>query len=270
MAIDFRWFCLVATLAASAALSVPVSLADERVITGNDQNLSVHEMEVKREQTLNIKKLLRNPHDDPIPGDKPYGGVEGLTFRLSKVQGVDVTTNDGRESAKGYTVQRAWNEGFIETREAKTNADGVAVFEQLGPGLYLIEESAPDENHHWRLSRPQLVILPLGDVMGEDFSYDNVLVTKPHPGEMPPTTPGVPPNEPGIPPSAPGDPKEPGTPPETPVLPGQPGYNAGEQGRHSGEDERTLAVTGVNVILAFAIGVVMITLGFVLMRRTKN
>lgn len=268
-------------MAASVAFSAPVSLADERVITGNDQNLSVDEMEAKREQTLNIKKVPRNPHDDPIPGEKPYGGVEGLTFRLSKVQGVDVTTNEGRESAKKYTVQRARHEGFSETREAKTNADGVAVFEQLGPGLYLIEEFAPDEDHEWRLSRPQLVILPLGDVMGENFSYDNVLVTKPDPGETPSTTPKTPPGDPGTPPGTPDTPGEPSTPPGdpgdpadpddpgTPDSPGeQPGSGKGEQGRNGSDGN--LAVTGANVIWVFAAGVGLILLGFVLMRRRKE
>ncbi|MDK4250702.1 SpaA isopeptide-forming pilin-related protein [Corynebacterium pseudodiphtheriticum] len=246
-------------------LSPPRLAADERVITGNDQNLSADEMEAKREQTLNIKKLPRNPHDDPIPGQKPYGGVEGLKFRLSKVQGVDVTTNDGRESAKNYTVQRARHEGFSEIREAKTNADGVAVFEQLGPGLYLIEEFAPDEEYDWRLSRPQLVILPLGDVMGESYSYDNVLVTKPEP-TITPGTPGDP-GTPGTPPSTPQEPGEPGEPgrPDDPEAPGNPG--GGEKTRGGGDGE--LAITGANVLWAFLAGVGLIVFGFVLMRK-KN
>lgn len=265
------WLVTFVTL--MVMLTPPRLAADERVITGNDQNLSVDEMEAKREQTLNIKKLPRNPHDDPIPGERPYGGVEGLTFRLSKVQGVDVTTNEGRESAKKYTVQRARHEGFSETREVKTNADGVAVFEQLGPGLYLIEEFAPDEDHEWRLSRPQLVILPLGDVMGENFSYDNVLVTKPDPG-TPPTTP---PEDPGTPPGTPG---QPGTPPNTTDQPGEPGEpgrpddpeatghpDGGEKARAGGDGE--LAITGANVLWAFLGGVGLIVFGFVLMRK-KN
>lgn len=265
------WLVTFVTL--MVMLTPPRLAADERVITGNDQNLSVDEMEAKREQTLNIKKLPRNPHDDPIPGERPYGGVEGLTFRLSKVQGVDVTTNEGRESAKKYTVQRARHEGFSETREAKTNADGVAVFEQLGPGLYLIEEFAPDEDHEWRLSRPQLVILPLGDVMGENFSYDNVLVTKPDPG-TPPTTP---PEDPGTPPGTPG---QPGTPPNTTDQPGEPGEpgrpddpeatghpDGGEKARAGGDGE--LAITGANVLWAFLGGVGLTVFGFVLMRK-KN
>lgn len=265
------WLVTFVTL--MVMLTPPRLAADERVITGNDQNLSVDEMEAKREQTLNIKKLPRNPHDDPIPGERPYGGVEGLMFRLSKVQGVDVTTNEGRESAKKYTVQRARHEGFSETREANTNADGAAVFEQLGPGLYLIEEFAPDEEHDWRLSSPQLVILPLGDVMGENYSYDNVLVTKPDPG-TPPTTP---PEDPGTPPGTPG---QPGTPPNTTDQPGEPGEpgrpddpeatghpDGGEKARAGGDGE--LAITGANVLWAFLGGVGLIVFGFVLMRK-KN
>lgn len=265
------WLVTFVTL--MVMLTPPRLAADERVITGNDQNLSVDEMEAKREQTLNIKKLPRNPHDDPIPGERPYGGVEGLMFRLSKVQGVDVTTNEGRESAKKYTVQRARHQGFSETREAKTNADGAAVFEQLGPGLYLIEEFAPDEEHDWRLSSPQLVILPLGDVMGENYSYDNVLVTKPDPG-TPPTSP---PEDPGTPPGTPG---QPGTPPNTTDQPGEPGEpgrpvdpeapgnpGGGEKPRAGGDGE--LAITGANVLWAFLAGVGLIVFGFVLMRK-KN
>ncbi|WP_049167565.1 LPXTG cell wall anchor domain-containing protein [Corynebacterium propinquum] len=248
-------------------LSPPRLAADERVITGNDQNLSVDEMETKREQTLNINKLPRNPHDDPIPGAKPYGGIEGLTFRLSLVDGVDVTTAAGREVAKQYTVQRARHEGFSDTREQKTNADGIAEFRGLGPGLYLIEEYAPDDEHDWRLSSPQLVILPLGDVMGENFSYDNVLVTKPDPATPPTTPPGTPPGEPGTPPGTPDKPGEPGD-PEVPDTPDSNGERS-----DGGDTERTrdgaLAVTGANVLWAFAVGIAMIVLGFVLIRR-KN
>ncbi|WKS27849.1 cell surface protein [Corynebacterium propinquum] len=263
-------------VAASLGLSAPLADASQRVISGNDKNLSADSMDAARSQTLNIKKLPRNPHDDPIPGAKPFGGVEGLTFRLSKVNGVDATTEFGREAAKKYTVQRARHEGFSDAREQKTNADGVAEFRDLGPGLYLIEEFSPDDEHDWRLSRPQLVILPLGDVMGENYSYENVLVTKPEPTEPPTTPPGTP-EDPGTPPGTPG---KPGTPPSTPQEPGEPGEpgrpddpeasgnpGGGEKTRAGGDGE--LAITGANVLWAFLAGVGLIVFGFVLMRK-KN
>ncbi|UQV55632.1 LPXTG cell wall anchor domain-containing protein [Corynebacterium pseudodiphtheriticum] len=260
MTTNLRKMIVAVAVAASLGLSAPLADASQRVISGNDKNLSADSMDAVRSQTLNIKKLPRNPHDDPIPGAKPFGGVEGLTFRLSKVNGVDATTELGREAAKKYTVQRARHEGFSDAREQKTNADGVAEFGDLGPGLYLIEEFAPDDEHDWRLSRPQLVILPLGDVMGENYSYDNVLVTKPDPGTPPTTPPGTPPEEPGTP-EKPGDPLVPDTP-----------DSSGERS-DGGDTERprdgALAVTGANVLWAFAVGIAMIVLGFILMRR-KN
>lgn len=279
MTINLRKMTVAVAVAASLGLSTPFAAADHRVISGNDKNLSADSMDAARAQTLNIKKLPRNPHDDAIPGAKPFGGVEGLTFRLSKVNGVDATTELGREAAKKYTVQRARHEGFSESREEATNAKGLAVFNDLGPGLYLIEEFAPDDEHDWRLSRPQLVILPLGDVMGENYSYENVLVTKPEPTEPPTTPPGTPedpgtppgtpekPGDPGTPPSTPGEPGEPGEPgrPDDPEAPGNPGE--GEKTRTGGDGE--LAITGANVLWAFLAGVGLIVFGFVLMRK-KN
>lgn len=276
MTTNLRKMTVAVAVAASLGLSAPLADANQRVISGNDKNLSADSMDAARSQTLNIKKLPRNPHDDPIPGAKPFGGVEGLTFRLSKVNGVDATTELGREAAKQYTVQRARHEGFSDAREQKTNADGVAEFRDLGPGLYLIEEFAPDDEHDWRLSRPQLVILPLGDVMGENYSYENVLVTKPEPTEPPTTPPGTP-EDPGTPPGTPG---KPGTPPSTPQEPGEPGEpgrpddpeasgnpGGGEKTRAGGDGE--LAITGANVLWAFLAGVGLIVFGFVLMRK-KN
>lgn len=277
MTINLRKMTVAVAVAASLGLSTPLADANQRVISGNDKNLSADSMDAARSQTLNIKKLPRNPHDDPISGAKPFGGVEGLTFRLSKVNGVDATTELGREAAKQYTVQRARHEGFSESREEKTNADGVAEFLDLGPGLYLIEEFAPDDAHEWRLSSPQLVILPLGDVMGENYSYDNVLVTKPDSGTPPTTPPGTPPEEPGTPPGTPEKPGDPGTPPNTPGEPGDPEVpdtpdSSGERSDGGGTErprDGALAVTGVNVFWAFAVGIAMIVLGFILMRR-KN
>lgn len=266
---------LAVAIAASVVFSAPFADADQRVISGNDKNLSADSMDAARSQTLNINKLPRNAHDDPIPDAKPFGGVEGLTFRLSKVDGVDATSELGREAAKKYTVQRARHEGFTEIREEKTNTKGVVVFNDLGPGLYLIEEFAPDDAHEWRLSSPQLVILPLGDVMGENFIYDNVLVTKPDRGTPPTTSPGTPPVEPETPIDSPDKPSDAGSPPSItggprePELPDTPDTNG--KLPHGGETahlrDGVLAVTGANLLWAFISGIAMTVLGFILMRR---
>lgn len=244
--------CVAAALTTSVALAAPIAEAHERVITGNDKNLSAETMETSRAQTLKIRKLAPNPYDELLPGDKPFGGVEGLTFRLSKVQGLDVTTGSGREAAKQFDVARARRAGFSETREKKTDAGGLAVFDNLGPGLYLIEEFAPDDDHDWRLSSPRLALLPLGDITGREFSYENVVVTKPDPGGTPPRTPETPTN--------------PDTPPPSTDKPGDdPDDNAKSHGT-----DGALAITGANIVWALVTGVVLILLGFVLIRRRKE
>lgn len=244
--------CVAAALTTSVALAAPIAEAHERVITGNDKNLSAETMETGRAQTLKIRKLAPNPYDELLPGDKPFGGVERLTFRLSKVQGLDVTTGSGREVAKQFDVARARQAGFSETREKKTDAGGLAVFDNLGPGLYLIEEFAPDDDHDWRLSSPQLALLPLGDITGREFSYENVVVTKPDPGGTPPGTPETPTNPDTPPPSA-----------------DKPDDDPDDSAKSHGTDG-ALAITGANIAWALVTGVMLILLGFVLIRRRKE
>lgn len=244
--------CVAAALTTSVALAAPIAEAHERVITGNDKNLSAETMETGRAQTLKIRKLAPNPYDELSPGDKPFGGVEGLTFRLSKVQGLDVTTGSGREAAKQFDVARARQAGFSEIREQVTDGHGIAVFDDLRPALYLIEEFAPDDDHDWRLSTPRLVLLPLGDVTGEEFSYENVVVTKPDAG--------------GTPPQNPETPTTPDTPPPSTDKPG----DEPDDSAKSHETDGALAITGANIMWALVTGVVLILLGFVLIRRRKE
>lgn len=246
--------CVAAALTTSIALAAPIAEAHERVITGNDKDLSAETMETGRAQTLKIRKLAPNPYDELLPGDKPFGGVEGLTFRLSKVQGLDVTTGAGREAAKRFDVARARQVGFSETRE-KTDGKGLAVFDNLGPRLYFIEEFAQDDDHDWRLSSPRLALLPLGDVTGREFSYENVVVTKPEPSDTPPTTPGTPPT--------------PDTPTTPPLSTDKLGDEVDEGAKTHGTDG-ALAITGANIVWALVTGLVLILLGFVLIRRRKE
>lgn len=256
--------CLTAGITAAIAVAAPFAGADPRVISGNDNSLSAEITDTDREQKLDIKKLPANPNDDPVPGAKPYGGVQGLTFRLSKVQGIDVTTERGRQEAKTFTVVRARQEGFSDTREETTTEDGLARFHHLSPGLYLIEEFAPDDDHNWLLSSPRLVILPLGDVMGRHFSYENLLVTKPDSGEIPSTSPKTPSEKPSTPHGMPHDPKAPA---DAPGMTGKPSDAGDKDHVHS---HGMLAVTGAGVIWVFAAGLILIVIGLLLMRRRKQ
>ncbi|MCQ9676351.1 SpaA isopeptide-forming pilin-related protein [Corynebacterium sp. BF-R-2] len=184
----------VFVVALCAGLAGPVAAADERVISGNDRGVSASAVDSSRLIDVTFRKIPLNPFDDREPGALPDGGVAGLSFTLFKVRGVDVTTEAGRAAAKKMTVAKAREAGVDKVASELTNAEGKALFTGLHPGLYLVEESAPDTQHDYRLSDPRLIILPLGNPAGTEFEYDSVAVMKGRPSTPPETTiPPVPP-----------------------------------------------------------------------------
>ena len=124
-----------------------------------------------------MKKRATNPYDD-VPAGQKRPAIEGAIFVLSRVNDIDVTTEEGREGAKNLTMEKVREKGLGVVDKKTTNASGAVQFTGLSAGLYLLEEQAPDDDHEYHVSSPQLIILPLGDVKGERFTYENVVVTK--------------------------------------------------------------------------------------------
>ena len=261
----------VVVAALCAGLAGPWAGADERVISGNDRGVSASAVDSSRLIDVTFRKIPLNPFDDRAPGALPDGGVAGLSFTLSRVRGVDVTTEAGRAAAKKLTVAKAREAGVDKVASALTNAEGKALFTGLHPGLYLVEESAPDTQHDYRLSDPRLIILPLGNPAGTEFEYDSVAVMKGRPSTPPVTTvPPVPPKTttPPVPPetttpkttspktTTPGVPDEPttrhrppreGTPPDEGTWSGE-GTRSGERVTHPDGSGDTTAERGVQVL----------------------
>ena len=209
-----------------------------------------------------------------------------------------MTTEEGREGAKNLTMEDVRKRGLEDADRATTDAKGRVQFSYLKPGLYLLEEQAPDDDHEYHLSSPQLIILPLGDVSGERFTYDNVIVTKwdtdpglspsptptPTPGSSTPATPTTP-NTSG---TTPRTTKPSGstvttvtTPVKTTLTTTRPdGSTTVVTTRTSSVTTVTkpadntrggdLASTGANVLWAAGLGGLLILIGFVLARRSKN
>ena len=162
--------------------------ADAKVISGNDRDIPAASVDTTRSISLVVKKAATNPYDDVPAGQKPPA-IAGATFKLSLVKGVDVTTDEGRAGAKQLSLDDAKAKGLTSIATAQTSDKGEADFDNLMPGLYLLEEDAPDDDHDYHVSSPQLIILPLGDVRGTQFKYENVVVTKWDGGEPPTSTP---------------------------------------------------------------------------------
>ena len=178
--------CSAAVIGASFA-GAGAALADTRVVSGNDAGLVAESVDKHAQLTLTVRKVATNPYDDVPEGAKP-SAIAGARFALSLVEGVDVTTTAGREEAKGLSLADASSKTLNPIAQRTTDADGVAEFTGLAPGLYLLEETAPDGEYNYHLSSPKLIILPLGNATGDGFDYENVVVTKPEPSRPPTTT----------------------------------------------------------------------------------
>lgn len=203
-----------AVLAASLALAMPAdALAQGRVITGNDRNLPASSVDGTRTNSLLVRKVATNPYDDVPAGEKPPA-IAGARFTISRVKGIDITTEDGRERAKSMTLDDAKGLGLTKVASGVTDSDGMVDFENLQSGLYFIEETAPDTAYQYHLSSPRLMLLPLADVTGTRFNYENVVVMKwDNESGVPPWKTSTPPSSTpaSTPPSSPSSPSSPGT-----------------------------------------------------------
>lgn len=257
-----------------------VALADTRVVSGNDTNLVAENVDKEARLTLTVRKVATNPYDDVPEGAKP-SAIAGAIFTLSRVEGIDVTTTAGREAAKGFSLDYVASHTLTNATTRTTDAEGVASFTNLVPGLYLLEEAAPDADYNYHLSSPKLIILPLGSATGERFDYENVVVTKPEPARPPSTTTRTRPPEtvttrvttPATTVSEPPTTVT-STPPATvstvTTTPGRPPATTtvstpGDNSRGGG-----LASTGANVLWLAGIAVILILGGFFLARRNND
>lgn len=271
-----KGYRFAALVAASLMLgsSFSAGLADAKVISGNDSRLTAEDVDTQRLMTLTVRKVQKNPYDEVPAGQKP-AAIAGAEFTLSRVNGVDVATSAGRKEAKEFTLEKARENGLTQVAKHTTDKQGVAEFTDLKPGLYLLEESAPNGDYDYHLSSPKLIIMPLGNVTGEEFDYENVIVTKPDnqvPPDTPPTTSTTstttttttstnttpPPGENPSPTTTP-------VPPETTSATPPPGDTPTDGGSRS-----PLASTGANVLWALGLGGLLIIAGFFLARRNND
>ncbi|OFT30440.1 hypothetical protein HMPREF3170_04935 [Corynebacterium sp. HMSC08D02] len=292
--------CGAATMLAAGAFTPAV--ADVRPISGNDANLNPASIDKSKPIQLLLKKQGTNPYDEVPAGQKPPA-IAGAKFTLSKVRGIDITTEQGRNVAKKTTLDDARSRGLDVVETKATNQRGEVLFDNLTPGLYLVEESAPDTKYEYHLSSPKLLILPLPDERGIRYEYENVLVMKwdksygtppPwEPSEPPSTTPTKPGNTATTTKTTTSTPPRVSTTIRTTYTTTPPGgtpttvtttvpstivttkpngvVTTVTHPRAVPEGERgSLASTGANVLWAAGLGGLLIVLGLFLARRSKN
>lgn len=286
-----------ATLSAvlAAALTLPMPLAMAVTVTGTIDQQAISAISGSQTVDLTITKAKTNPYDQVTP--KPAGGVEGFTFSIQRVDGIDLTTERGWEEARRISIDQARNRLTGPVRSAVTDSTGSVTFNGLGVGLYLVTEKPPaDDNYTWSWGPPFLLTLPTGNAEGTQWDYDVEVIAKSVPDGVPDDygstpTPEVPPQTPprDIPPgdtppgdtppgetpprnTPPGDTPPGATPTTTPSapVPGSPG--SGEDGGTPSWRDRelpSLANTGASILGVVALGALLVALGGFLVRRRQ-
>lgn len=275
-------------LAGAVALGIAAApaVADTRPVVGACPQLTDASLmrDTGQSQNLTVRKTAGNPYDD---ASVPLGSIEGIEFKLYSVRGLRLSTDSGLSQAQHLTVDQARANGLDYVGSQRTDANGDAVFRDVKPAMYLVEEVAPaDTAHNYRTSDPFLVLMP---TLKEDCvtpNEDTVIVVKSHadtttpPSTTPPSTRRIPPPiTPGTPgtvtttatTSTTGAMEPPATVTTTSGVPGSPGGpgNPGDTPMHNGPGG-PLASTGANVIWLLVVAAALITGGVLLVRNRKD
>lgn len=270
-------------LAGAIALGIAAApaVADTRPVVGACPQLTDASLmrDTGQSQNLTVRKTAGNPYDDAAV---PLGSIEGIEFKLYSVRGLRLSTDSGLSQAQHLTVDQARANGLDYVGSERTDANGDAVFRDVKPAMYLVEEVAPaDTAHNYRTSDPFLVLMP---TLKEDCvtpNEDTVIVVKSHADTTTPpsTTPPITPGTPGTPgtvtttatTSTTGVTEPPSTVTTTSGVPGSPGNpgSPGDTPKRNGPGG-PLASTGANVIWLLVVAAALITGGVLLVRNRKD
>lgn len=102
----------------------------------------------------------------PGPSASP---VEGVTFEIQRVDGIDLTTFEGWEDLEGLEVGDIDPNDLIDAGSEATGANGIASFTGLGLGVYLVTETDKPA-HVTSTVAPFLLLLPTP--VDNEWNYD--------------------------------------------------------------------------------------------------
>lgn len=157
------------TFTASAFAAPPV--------IGDGDGLDTSAMDVTERGTLTVIKSGDNPFDDPVPGGKPNGPVEGQQIRISKVPNISLQGANWQDLNRLRLKELAPK--ALPVTVAVTDEAGKAVFRDLPVGMYLVDELSPaDTTHKYRQIAPFLVTIPIADPQRAQWSYRFVVTPK--------------------------------------------------------------------------------------------
>lgn len=273
------------TIIATLSLGVPATVGSAQTVIGVVNSQAVTDIDSSRLVSLTIIKTPGNPYDDES-GQLPP--IQGVTFTVQRVQGINLATEAGWETARDIELDEARERGFTHTFTAVTNADGEAYFPNLPVGLYVISETpvrVPGQ------PTPEIIdfmiTLPTGDYDGVNWDYDVQVRAKSEEVAGSTPTPTTTPTTPGTTTTRTTTPTETvasytPTPRTTPVtspprpteqvaayVPPRPG-GPGESVASYGPGRQSLASTGADVAGIVAFALILIGGGLYLVMRNRR
>lgn len=255
----------------------PVISAKAEVISGYADSSTLIDPTTIGEESNSLTVTLPkgNPFDDIREGELPQGKLNGYTFTLKKIAGIDIHTSDGYRKAQSLTVGEAANLEFTDPVLTEiSDASGQVYFNNLPSGLYLIEVEAPQlQGVQHKTIRPMLVLLPASSKDGH-WIHDVKIVAKTDRGggEVPPPT-DIPDPRPTPTPSQPQQTPPPGgnmtTSPRATATPGA-NTEAPSPVEEKGPSASQLAQTGASIIGLIALAACFIYGGVTLVRHERK
>lgn len=129
-----------------------------------------------RDGSINIQKLERPSEvGEAVDGTEQstdgLNPIEGVTFQLQRVEGIDLTQTDDWDGVAEMSVEDAVALGLGDPVERVTDANGEIVFDGLDLGLYLVTETGAP-SHVTAHAKPFLVAVPTPSANVGDWIYD--------------------------------------------------------------------------------------------------
>lgn len=180
-----NWRSAVAAAATAALMltATPVAMADtDKVVSGVSVDASKLDVAaIDPAKTIDLT-MVKKP-------DASAASVAGVTFRLQRLEGFDLLSNENWAAALKLKPALAANGPFVgDPIEITTDANGVARATGLQRGLYYVVELG-NGNAELESSAPFVITLPSGNPQGTKWSYDLTVTAKNQPKEVPQPTP---------------------------------------------------------------------------------
>ncbi|PRQ11660.1 hypothetical protein C1Y63_04415 [Corynebacterium sp. 13CS0277] len=266
-----NWRSAVAAAATAALMlsATPMAMADtDKVVSGLSVDASkINVGAIDPAKTIDLTLVKK--------GNDGTTAVAGVTFKVQRLAGYDLLTQESWEKALKLTPAEAAQGPFVgEPLEVTTGADGSAQLTGLERGLYYVEEIST--NGDVVSSAPFVITLPSGNKDGSEWSYNLTVTAKNQP--VPTTPPTVPPTTPvpipiPIPIPIPNVSTATVTPPPATVTPTATPTPAPPAPAEKGiprKVQQALASTGASVIGVVIAGALLVVAGIFLVGRRRK